>query len=73
MDELENEYLFITRLSTCIVENSYGSLDNPEEKFRQQFEKKSIMQIILSSRSSLLGKCGLRLNEYDQNSKARRE
>lgn len=32
MEELEKEYLFIVRLSTYIVENSYGSLDKPEKK-----------------------------------------
>lgn len=32
MEELEKEYLFIVRLSTYIVENSYDSLDKPEEK-----------------------------------------
>ena len=38
MEELEIKYLLITIISTYIVENFYGSLEKPEEKFRKQWE-----------------------------------
>ena len=41
MEELENEFMFITKLTTHTVENSYGTLDKPEGKFRQQWERKT--------------------------------
>ena len=43
MEEIEIKYLFITRISTHVVENSYGTLDKPEENFRQQRERKTII------------------------------
>ena len=36
MEELEIKYLLITRISTYIVENFYGSLEKPEENEKKQ-------------------------------------
>lgn len=41
MEELENEYLFITRLSTHILKIPMEFLDKSEEEFRYQWEKQT--------------------------------
>lgn len=72
MEGTEIGYCSSPEYSTNIVGKFYGFLDKPEEKFRQH-RKRIPLYTILDFRSSLLKKCDLGLDEYNQNLKIRRK